>query len=193
MVIAQGTVSYSPKTPTTGGVLITVGLGTAQSVHFSTAGWSTADGGLTYTKTYYSNFTGEIVSFIGSGGNRETQELKVTRIMPEVDIAYDILGPTLTAGPVTSTLIFSGDTTGPQPMITNNDGSPDYIFLKNGNFTFTYHNGRGTFGSLTAVVDWIDAWPGFQPFLTTWRTTTNYETLVIPITAYANYYFEVNW
>lgn len=104
-----GEISYSPNTATTGNVVVTVGTTTGGvQIHFTTPGWASTDGGVTYTKSYSENFTGEVISFTDDEGNREVQEIAVTRIMPEVTITYNPEGPTLITGNVVSTISFNG-------------------------------------------------------------------------------------
>jgi len=40
--------------------------------------------------------------------------------------------------------------------ITNNGGSPSYVFIGNGSFTFEFMDAYGNTGSTTATVNWID-------------------------------------
>jgi surface protein len=154
---------------------------------FTTTGRTTTDGGQTYSKTYSENFAGEKVSFTDQEENRETQEINVTRILPEASISYTPAGPT--DGNVISTISFNRSGI----IITNNSGNADHLFTRNGNFTYSYDNGRGTIGYTTANVEWINYRPTFRPFITTWRTTNNGETLEIPLYNGINYDFDIDW
>jgi len=122
----------------------------------------------------------------------EIKEIEVTRIMPEVIISYNPEGPALTIGNVISTITFTGKVS-PSLVITNNGGSADRTFSKNGNFTYTYNNGWGTIGSAMATVEWINSRPGFKPFITTWRTTSAGEILTIPLNNGIIYDFDIDW
>lgn len=63
--------------------------------------------------------------------------------------------------------------------ITNNDGSRNYIFTKNGSFTFQFRDRAGNIGSATATVQniktssWSGGWGGWGGWSSGWGSSTS--------------------
>ncbi|MDR0281787.1 MAG: hypothetical protein LBI53_00195 [Candidatus Peribacteria bacterium] len=169
-----GNITYTPNTITTGSVLVTVSLNSTGTIHFTTAGRTTNDGGLTYTKTYTRNFSGEVISFIDEEGNREVQEAAVTRIRPEVNIVYSPAKENgYTSGNVDATVSFSR----PNITIINNGGSDTYTFTANDEFIFVYQDEQGFIGEVKAEVTRAT---DLSSFITTWNVPYNGYTITVP-------------
>ena len=86
-------------------------------------------------------------------GNK-TAVCKITVVDEQEDvistISYDITDSTNKN--VTATITFNRN----DVTITNNDGSNQYVFETNGEFTFEYVDSEGNIGTNTARVNWID-------------------------------------
>ena len=86
-------------------------------------------------------------------GNK-TAVCKITVVDEQEDvistISYDITDSTNKN--VTATITFNRN----DVTITNNDGSNQYVFETNGEFTFEYVDSEGNTGTNTARVNWID-------------------------------------
>ncbi|MDR2540407.1 MAG: hypothetical protein LBD11_01140 [Candidatus Peribacteria bacterium] len=80
--------SYSTKELTTGSVIVTVTAVESGSFSFESGGRYTLDEGLSYSKTYIDNITGELVSFVNSGGDTFVRPIIITWIVPEVFLIY---------------------------------------------------------------------------------------------------------
>jgi len=105
-----------------------------------------------FTYEFLSNgeFTFE---FVDTAGNKGTATAKVDWIdtkAPKATIKYDI--KTLTNKNVTVSISFDKE----DVTVINNDGKTNYVFTKNGEFTFQFQDAAGNTGSITANVDWID-------------------------------------
>ena len=105
-----------------------------------------------FTYEFLSNgeFTFE---FVDTAGNKGTATAKVDWIdtkAPKATIKYDI--KSLTNKNVTVSISFDKE----DVTVTNNDGKTNYVFTKNGEFTFQFQDAAGNTGSITANVDWID-------------------------------------
>jgi len=106
----------------------------------------------TFTYEFITNgeFTFE---FVDAAGNKGTATAKVDWIdtkAPEATIEYDI--NSLTNKDVTASITFNEENV----TITNNGGKTNYVFTKNGEFTFEFQDAAGNAGSITAKVNWID-------------------------------------
>lgn len=105
-----------------------------------------------FTYEFLSNgeFTFE---FVDAAGNKGTATAKVDWIdmkAPKATIKYDI--KSLTNKNVTASISFDKE----DVTVTNNNGKTNYVFTKNGAFTFAFQDSAGNTGSITANVDWID-------------------------------------
>lgn len=86
---------------------------------------------------------------------------------PTASVTYSTLSTT--SGSVTATL-----TGASEPItITNNAGSPNYVFGSNGSFTFTFQDGSGNTGSTVASVANIDTTAPVITLLGTSPTNVN--------------------
>jgi len=93
-----------------------------------------------------------IFEFVDKAGNRGTATAKVDWIdktPPKGTISYSIKD--FTNQNVIATLI-----TNEEIIITNNNGSKEYEFKENGEFTFEFVDKAGNKGSSVAKVEWID-------------------------------------
>ncbi len=105
-----------------------------------------------FTYEFLSNgeFTFE---FVDAAGNKGTATAKVDWIdtkAPKATIEYDITS--LTNKNVTASISFDEENV----TVTNNNKKTNYVFTKNGEFTFEFRDAAGNTGSITAKVDWID-------------------------------------
>jgi len=182
-----GNITYTPNTDTTGSVLVTVAMNETGTIHFTTAGRTTSDGGLTYTKTYTRNFSGEVISFIDEEGNKEVQEAAVTRIRPEVSIVYTPAEENgYTSGNVDATVSFSR----PNITILNNGGSDTYTFTSNDEFIFIYQDERGFTGEAKAEVTRAK---DLSSFITTWNIPYNGYTMTLRSNGSVGYDYDIDW
>ena len=95
-------------------------------------------------------FTFEYVDEAGNTGSATATVDWIDKVAPVGTITYDITD--LTNQNVTATISFNEENV----TVTNNEGSPTYIFEENKEFTFEYVDEAGNTGSATATVDWID-------------------------------------
>lgn len=80
---------------------------------------------------------------------------------------------TYTNKPVTATISFNKE----DVVVTNNNGSTEYIFNDNGEFTFEYEDILGNNGSSKAVVTWIDKNP---PVISNITSGSTYDKSITP-------------
>lgn len=92
-------------------------------------------------------------TFEDRAGNKGTATAKVDwidRVAPKATITYDIND--VTNKDVTATIAFDKENV----TVTNNSKKTNYVFKKNGEFTFVFKDAAGNMGSITANVNWID-------------------------------------
>ena len=96
--------------------------------------------------------TANITVTTQDGNKTAICEIKVIKEIGEITsmISYD--NTELTNRTVTATIIFNKN----DVTIINNEGSNQYVFEKNGEFTFEYVDSEGNTGTNTAKVNWID-------------------------------------
>jgi len=134
-----GTITYSTTDPTNQNVVATITFNEENVVIKNT----------THTFEENGEFTFE---FMDQAGNKGTATAKVDwidKIDPTAEINYNITEKTDLN--VTVTLINESE----KIIITNNNGSKEYTFTENGEFTFEFIDQAGNKGSATAKVDWI--------------------------------------
>ncbi|MDD2537208.1 MAG: hypothetical protein PHU61_01805, partial [Candidatus Absconditabacteria bacterium] len=107
-------------------------------------------GSANYTFTENGSFTFEFEDAYGNTGNTTATVTRIDKSAVIGTISYSITGNT--NGDVTANIAFNK--TG--VTITNNGGSPSYVFTENGSFTFEFIDVYGNTGSATATVSWID-------------------------------------
>ena len=95
-------------------------------------------------------FTFEFEDEAGNVGELTAIVNWIDKEAPEATIEYDI--EELTNQNVTATISFNEENV----TVTNNEGSPTYIFEENKEFTFEFVDAAGNVGEITAEVDWID-------------------------------------
>ncbi|HLT85910.1 MAG TPA: hypothetical protein VKZ62_00240 [Georgenia sp.] len=105
-----------------------------------------------YTFTENGQFTFEFVDALGNEGSYTVSVNNIDKEAPEATVEYSTEAPT--NEDVVATIELT-DANGPV-TITNNDGSNEYTFTKNGEFTFEYVDALGNKGSYTATVENID-------------------------------------
>ena len=95
--------------------------------------------------------TANITVTTQDGNKTAICEIKVIKEIGEITsmISYD--NTELTNRTVTATIIFNKN----DVTIINNEGSNQYVFEKNGEFTFEYVDSEGNTGTNTAKVNWI--------------------------------------
>ena len=96
--------------------------------------------------------TTEITVTTEDGSKEAKCLIVVTQQIEEMiaTISYDNMQPTNQN--VTAKITFNKD----DITIINNDGKDEYIFEKNGEFTFEYQDSQGNISQSTAKVNWID-------------------------------------
>ena len=107
------------------------------------------DGNIDYTFSENGTFTFE---FEDAAGNTGTALASVDWIDKEEvigTISYDV--KTLTNQNVTASITFNKENV----EVTNNQGKTNYVFSRNGTFTFEFRDGAGNTGTAIASVDWI--------------------------------------
>ena len=104
-----------------------------------------------------------IFEYVDQAGNKGTAVASVDwidKIAPVGIIEYSTLNPT--TGKVTARLMNS-DPDDQDFVVTNNGGSIEYEFDRNGEFTFEYRDEAGNTAATTAKVSWIQEKPTEQP------------------------------
>jgi len=95
-------------------------------------------------------FTFEYVDEAGNTGSATATVDWIDKVAPVGTITYDITD--LTNQNVTATISFNEENV----TVTNNEGSPTYIFEENKEFTFEFVDAAGNTAEAVATVDWID-------------------------------------
>lgn len=124
------------------------------------------------TITFLENDSIEL-EFMDALGNIGTKEITVDWIdkeKPTANLEYSTTH--LTDKPVTVKLSPSEEVT-----VLNNDGSMEYTFTKNGEFTFEFVDKAGNEGSATAIVNWIAKVPEYTLTYST-KEWTNQDVVV---------------
>ncbi len=103
----------------------------------------------TYTFTENGEFTFLYKDAAGNTGSATAKVDWIDKTAPIVELIYST--KQTTNKNVTVELVADKEI-----IILNNNGSPIYTFLENGEFTFEYQDLAGNIGTITAVVSWID-------------------------------------
>ena len=104
----------------------------------------------TYDIVYKSNGT-YTIKFVDDAGNCGQAIATIDCIREKTKVSLSYSTKELTNQDVVVTLSANNKIT-----VDNNNGSNEYIFTKNGSFTFEYTGEFGVKGEATATVDWID-------------------------------------
>jgi len=110
----------------------------------------TVEGGPTYTFTENGAHTFVFRDQAGNTGNLTAEVTWIDKELPTGTVEYDIA--VKTQPPVKATL-HTDDNVGP---VTITSGSSEHIFEDNSQYIFTFTDGAGNAGSVTAEVYWID-------------------------------------
>ncbi|HAB66927.1 MAG TPA: hypothetical protein DCE23_06125, partial [Firmicutes bacterium] len=137
-----GTISYSVRDVTNENVIVT--LTTDEEVIITNNG-----GKNTYEFSENGTFTFEFEDAAGNKGTSKADVTWINKKAPVGKVSYSTTKPT--NGSVVATLIVADDV-----IVTNNSGSKEYTFTKNGEFTFEFVDKAGNRGTYTAKVSWID-------------------------------------
>jgi hypothetical protein len=163
----DGTLSYSPATPTNQDVVVTLSLSMTGLV--LSPGWSSAGNRRTYTKTYTSNITGDVVLFQDLDGNTGSVVVNINwidKVAPTCDVHYN--PSTNTNQDVVASLINCSK------VIT---GTLSHTFTANGSHTFTFRDTLGNTGTAAANVTWIDKTPIIPTISYSPNTNTNQDVI----------------
>lgn len=106
-------------------------------------------GGNGHRFTENGDFTFEFTDLAGNKGTIKASVNWIDKTAPTVEIRYST--NQATNGTVVATLVNESE----EIMITNNNGSKEYTFTENGEFTFEFEDKAGNKGTAKAKVDWI--------------------------------------
>jgi len=129
------------------------------------------NGSKTYTFTKNGEFTFEFVDQVGNKGSVTAKVDWIDKKAPVGTVSYD--KQESTSESVKATL-----STDEEVTITNNNGSNEYVFTHNGEFTFEFVDKAGNKGSITAKVDWIVNPNLFGKLVYSISTATNQDVVV---------------
>ena len=116
----------------------------------------TVEGGDTYTFTENGDYTFTFVDEAGNTGSATAKVDWIDKKVPVATITYNTINPTNEA--VIATVTFDKEGT----IITNNNGSNQYTFTENGEFTFEFVDKVGNKGTAVAKVNWINTEEEFE-------------------------------
>lgn len=104
---------------------------------------------LSYTFYVNGTFDFEYTDLYGNTGSVLVEATNIDRVVPEVELDYNIKEET--TDNVIVTLVNPSESI----IVTNNDGLESYTFTQNGSFTFVFKDLSGNTNTITATVDWI--------------------------------------
>ncbi|MCI8309463.1 MAG: hypothetical protein HFJ45_04585, partial [Clostridia bacterium] len=140
--IPEYTLTYSTTEPTNQDVTVTLELEEGYRI-------VSDNGANTHTFTENGEFTFEYIDESGNRGVILVSVNWIDKTAPQGVIKYNIM--TATNQTVKAILIPNEEV-----EVTNNNGSTEYTFTQNGNFTFEFRDKAGNVGNAVATVDWID-------------------------------------
>jgi len=145
-VAPKGTISYDISTLTNKDVTATLNCDEEITI-------TNNNGSNQYTFTKNGSFVFEFVNANGVKGSEMATVDWIDKEAPVVMISYNIMIPT---NQDVVAILNCGENCEDEIIVTNNNGSNEYVFTENGEFTFEYEDLAGNKGTATAKVDWIN-------------------------------------